>query len=388
MKSNRLAKRACVGIMAMALTGLLTACSDNTESNVTENTATDNAAADTTVADTSALKTENVAYVSNQDDGVSIIDLETMKTIGNIDVQAGGPRGIGITPDGRMLVTANRDDGNISVIDPATGKLIRHIEIGKNPEFVRVVGNMAYVSFEPSSEGGPPPKPGSEAAEEEEEELENAEPARIAIVDLTQGKKVREIVGGPETEGIEFSEDGKHLIITNEADNTITVHNIETGEVLKTINTAEHGIRPRGIKASPDGETFVSTMEYGNNFLVLDKDYNIVRAVPTGKTPYGIAFSPDGDQILVAASKDKLLQVFDAQTYEKIKDIPTEGARCWHFSYTPDNDHILLTCGRSHEVVVIDADKLEVTKRISGKELPWGIVTYPKSMGTLDAPAS
>jgi YVTN family beta-propeller protein len=387
MKSNHLTMRTWTAVMALMFAGLLTACSDNTESNVTESTANDNAAADTTVADTSTLKTENVAYISNQDDGVSIIDLETMETIGHIDVQAGGPRGIGITPDGKMLITANRDDGNISVIDPATGKLIRHIEIGKNPEFVRVVGNMAYVSFEPSAEGGPPPKPGTEAAEEEEEELENAEPARIAIVDLKQGKKVREIVGGPETEGIEFSEDGKHLIITNEADNTITVHDIETGEVLKTISTEAHGIRPRGIKASPDGEMYVSTMEYGNNFLVLDKDYNVVRTVATGKTPYGIAFSPDGSQILVAASKDKLLQVFDAKTFEKIKDIPTEGARCWHFSYTPDSKQILLTCGRSHEVVVIDADKLEVTKRISGKELPWGIVTYPKSMGSLDTPA-
>lgn len=387
MKSNPLAARARASIVAIALTGLLAACSDSTESNVTENSATENAVADTTAADTSTLKNENVAYVSNQDGGVSIIDLASMETVGHITVEAGGPRGIGVTPDGKMLVTANKDAGNISVIDTATGKLIQNIDIGKNPEFVRVVGNMAYVSFEPSSKGGPPPKPGSEAAEEaEEEQDENAEPARIAIVDLKEGKKLREIVGGPETEGIEFSADGKQLIITNEADNTITVHNIETGELVKTVDTKEYGIRPRGIKISPDGQTFVSTLEYGNNFLVLDKDYNVVRAVATGKTPYGISFSPDGDQILVAASKDKLMQVFDAKTYEKIKDIPVEGDRCWHFTYTPDTEHILLTCGRSHEVVVIDANKLEVTKRIADKELPWGIVTYPKSMGSLDAP--
>jgi YVTN family beta-propeller protein len=77
--------------------------------------------------------------------------------------------------------------------------------------------------------------------------------------------------------------------------------------------------------------------------------------------------------------------VFDASSYEKVKEVKT-GKRCWHFSFTPDNKDILLACGRSDEVVVIDADKLEVTKRIGDKQLPWGIVTYPKSMGSLDKP--
>ena len=386
MKSTRHAASTRAGLLALALAGLLTACSDNTENNATANNTPENAATETNAANTAELKHENVAYVSNQDGGVSIVDLDTMQIVGSIDTQAGGPRGIGITEDGKMLVTANKEEGNISILNPVTGELIRKVEIGKNPEFVRVTGKLAFVSFEPSSKGGPPPKPGTEEAEEEEHD-EDAEPARIAVVDLEQGKKLREIVGGPETEGIEFSSDGKELIITNEADNTITVHNIETGELIKTINTAEIGVRPRGIKVSPDGEIFVSTLEFGNNFVVLDKEYNVVRTVDTGKVPYGISFSPDGKQILVAASKDKLLQVFDAKTFEKIKDIPTGGDRCWHFSYTPDEKQILLTCGRSHEIVVIDADKLEVTKRIEDMELPWGIVTYPKSMGSLDEPA-
>jgi hypothetical protein len=33
---------------------------------------------------------------------------------------------------------------------------------------------------------------------------------------------------------------------------------------------------------------------------------------------------------------------------------------------------------------VIDTEKLEVTKQIEVKNLPWGLVTYPKTMGSLD----
>ncbi len=55
------------------------------------------------------------------------------------------------------------------------------------------------------------------------------------------------------------------------------------------------------------------------------------------------------------------------------------------FSFSPDDKDILLACGKSDEVLVIDAEKLEVTKHIPHKEIPWGVVAYPKAMGTLDS---
>jgi YVTN family beta-propeller protein len=324
-----------------------------------------------------------VAYVTNQDNGVTVIDLAALAVKGTLDVGGSGPRGIGITDDGKVLVTANRDQGNISLVDTASGKVIAQVPIGKNPEFVRVHGGKAYVSYEPASKGGPPPKPGEEAKAEKDDDDEAREPARVAIVDLAQHKVVQEITSGPETEGIEFSTDGKKLIVTNEADNTITVHDLADGKLLKTIPTHEYGDRPRGIKAAPDGKGYVATLEYGDKILVLDADFNPVRTVDTGKGPYGIAFGPDGKHIFVAAFKDKLFQVFDAATYEKVKDIPA-GERCWHFSFTPDGKQILLACGRSHELLVIDAEKLEVTKHIGELALPWGVVTYPRASGSLD----
>ena len=319
------------------------------------------------------------AYVTSQDAGVSVIDLATMEVVKQFDVKAVGPRGLAVTDDGKKLIVATRENESLSVIDTATGEVLQQIPVGKNPEFVRINGNFAYVSSEPSAKGGPPQKPG---AEEEDEDDEEKIPAKIAVVDLIAGKKVREITGGPETEGIEFSADGSKLVITNEADNTVTVHNIESGALLKTIHTHEYGDRPRGIKVSPDGNTYLATLEYGNKFMVLDKDFNFVRTVETGQTPYGIAFDHKGEHIFVAANKEKVLQVFNAKTYEKVKDIPT-GNRCWHFSFTPDDKQILLACGKSDAVFVIDAEKLEVTKQIEVKNMPWGVVTYPKAMGSI-----
>jgi len=175
------------------------------------------------------------------------------------------------------------------------------------------------------------------------------------------------------------------MIVTNEADHTITVHSMKNGKLLKTLPTSKFGDRPRGIKVSPDGKTYVATLEFGNKVLVMNERFEPITTFDTGKTPYGISFDSTGKRIFVAASREKMLQVFDAKSFEKIKDIPT-GDRCWHFTFTPDNQQILLACGKSDEILVIDANKLEVTKRITNKGMPWGVVTYPKAIGSLDQP--
>lgn len=382
MKLNNALRPTHMRVLTLALIAALSACSkdNNTADNATE---ASNPASE--VATPATDINQGFAYVTSQDAGVSVIDLATMTVVKQFDVKAEGPRGLGVTDDGKKLIVATRENESISVIDTATGEVLSQIPVGKNPEFVRVSGDFAYVSSEPSSKGGPPPAPGAKGKEEEDDDDDEEKiPAKIAVVDLVKGEKVREITGGPETEGIEFSADGKQLVITNEADNTVTVHNIDDGKLVKTISTHEHGDRPRGIKVSPDGSTYLATLEYGNKIMVLDKDYNLVRTVETGQTPYGISYNHAGDRIFVATNKDKLLQVFDAKTFEKIKDIPT-GNRCWHFTFTPDDKQILLACGKSDAVFVIDADKLEVTKQIEVKNMPWGLVTYPKAMGSLDA---
>lgn len=343
------------------------------------------------------VQAAGTAYVSNQDGGISLIDLAKMEVTGEFEVGGKVPRGLGVTDDGKILVVAVRETGDIALIDTASGKVTRRIKIGKNPEFVRVRGHMAFVSFEPTSRLGPPPKPGAEKKDDDkkdggkegghghdDDDDDDKEPAKVAVVDLAKGKVIRNIVGGPETEGIEFTADGKRLVVTNEADNTLTLHDIKSGKLIKRVDVEKYGARPRGIKLSPDGKTFVATLEFGNNFLVLDDKLTPVKTVATGQTPYGVAFDRSGDRLFVATARSKALEVFDAKTFTKIKDVNLDAERCWHFTFTPDDKHLLVACGRSDAVVVVDAEKLEVTSRIADKKLPWGIVTWPRAMGSLD----
>jgi DNA-binding beta-propeller fold protein YncE len=340
------------------------------------------------------------AYVSNQNGNISIIDLATMKVTGGISPYGKEPRGIGVTADGKLLVVANREGGRIAVIDRESRQLLRYVAIGANPEFVRTRGHLAFVSFEPESTGQAPmrpvgaseaPAPAAEGGASagkgggKDDDDDKKELAQVAVVDLDKGKVLRSIVSGHETEGIEFAADGKHILVTNEADDNVAVHDIATGKQVKEIDTKPYGKRPRGVKRSPDGKTYVVTLEFANAFIVLDDHYDVVKTVKTADSPYGVSFNRAGDRLFVAAAKSKVLQVFDTKTWALVKDVPI-GSRCWHFTFTPDDKNILLACGRSDEVVVVDAVKLEPVEHIADKELPWGIVTYPKSMGSLDRP--
>ena len=335
------------------------------------------------------------AYITSQEGGVTVIDLNTMEVVESIK-SGDYPRGIGITKKGKYLITANKAGADVSIINLKTKQIEKNIDVGINPEFVRIYDDQVFVSTEPSSKGKPPAK--GEMHEEEDDD-DDRTPAKIAIVDIASGKKIREITAGPETEGIEFSRDGSQIIVTNEADNTITVHDFVSGDLLKTIKAEDYGLRPRGIKVSPDGNFYVATLEHSDNFIVLDKEFNHVKTVDTkhdvsednlhkGKSPYGVSFSPSGDKLFVAASggykKRSSLEVYDGKTFEKIKRVETNGRRCWHFTFTPDNKEILLACGRSDEVLVIDSDTLNISKRIPVKGIPWGIITYPIALGSLD----
>lgn len=319
-------------------------------------------------------------YVTNQGGGVTLLDATTLAPGKSVELKDNDPRGLAVTPDGKHLLTANQKTGDVAVIDTANLKVVRRIPIGKNPEFMRILpgGGKAFVTYEPGSEGGPPKKAGKD-----DDDKGPKIPAEVAVIDLKTWKVIASIVAAPETEGIEFSRDNRQIAITNEGDDTVTVYDIATGKLLKTVDLHAQGSRPRGIKLAPDGSRYVVTLENSNGLAVLDADFNFVKLVATGKGPYGVAFDKTGKHIIVAASRDNLLQVFDGTSYDKLADVPV-GKRCWHFSYTPDESQLLVACGRSNDVHVIDANTFKPVRTIAGFDVPWGIVTYPKSNSSLD----
>lgn len=300
-------------------------------------------------------------YVSEQGRGVAVIDSATATLTARYDVGGKGPRGIALTQDGALLLTANKDSGDLSVLDRATGKLLRRVPIGPGAEMVRTRGSLAYVTYEPPGE-----KEGR---------------AHIAIVDPAAGRVVASIPSGHETEGVEFSADGKTLLVTNEGDDTVSLYALPGGAPIRQVKMPRPGMRPRGIKRLPAGAGYAVTLEFADQLAILGPELTVKRLVTTKEAPYGVGPTPDGKHLLVAAAKADAVQVFDTKTFALRGEVPV-GKRCWHFVTTADGRTLAVACGRSGDLRLFDAAGKPAGK-VGDLALPWGVVAWPAGQGSL-----
>src|SRR5580658_3066962 len=299
----------------------------------------------------------NVAYVSEEEGGISVIDLNTLKVIRRVHPDNVAPRGLAVTLDGKYVITSDKNTSDVAVFSTQRLRLVKRLRIGDNPEYIKI--NPA------GDENGPP-----------------AQIASFRIGDWSAGPVS---TAGQETEGIEFSRDGKLMLVANESQETIGVFDAATGSHLRDVDLKPYGIRPRGVKASPQGTGYAVTMETSGTLLTMDPNFNVIKSVPTAAKPYGLAFDRAGRRIFVSAALAGKLQVFSADSLQLLAEVPT-GKRCWQFTFTPDDSRILLACGRSNNLVVIDARSYKQAGTIEGFKLPWGIVAYPSSYGSLGLP--
>jgi YVTN family beta-propeller protein len=325
---------------------------------------------------------KNVAYVTEEDDGIAVINLNTLQVVKRIHPMNVAPRGLGLTFDGKYLFTADKNTADATVFDTRGLRLnlVKRIHVGDNPEFVKInpSGTAMFTSYEPGSTGGPPT-----AGEEEREE--QGPPSQIVAFSTKDWSRVREFTAGLSTEGLEFSADGTKLIVANEAQNTLGIYDVADGKLIEDVDLSKIGQRPRGVKRSPLGTGYAVTMEGSGTLVMLDPDFQVVRSIQTEAKPYGVAFDRSGKRIFVAAALAQKLQIFSAGTLQQLGEVPI-GKRCWHFTFTPDGSKLLLACGRSDNVYVIDAHTYKTIKIIGGFQTPWGILTYPRAYGSLGLP--
>jgi YVTN family beta-propeller protein len=327
----------------------------------------------------------SVAYVTEEDGGLSVIDLNRLAVVKHVHPNDVEPRGLGLTFDGRYLITANKDSADMTVFETrGLGlNLVRRIQVGDNPEFIKMfpTGRWLFTSFEPGSEGGPP----QETAAGEQQQEENEQPSQIVSFNVQDWSRGTVFTAGKETEGLEFSSDGTLLIVANEAQDNIGIFNTGTGQLVKSVDLATYGKRPRGVKRSPAGTSYAVTLEGSGTLLLLDPDFNVTKTAKTAAKPYGVAFDRSGKRILVAAAAARTLEVYSADSLQLLAQAPI-GQRCWHFTFTPDDSKLLLACGRSNNVYVIDANSYQPITVIGGFQTPWGILTYPRAFGSLGLP--
>jgi YVTN family beta-propeller protein len=165
---------------------------------------------------------------------------------------------------------------------------------------------------------------------------------------------------------------------------------------------------PHGVKVNHAGtRVYISCMHSDEILEVEVATLRLLRRVPTGEghmaatTPAGtthhrpvgsaphsgagecaptyISVSPDDQRLFVACNTGNTLQVWDAGTFRRLKEIPV-GKGAYNVEPSPDGKLVLVTNKKDQSVSVIDAAALTETARIpTSNRIVHGIAYSPDS---------
>lgn len=284
------------------------------------------------------------AWVSNEkDNSLSLIDMHTLQVTETLPVGQ-RPRGLLLSHDNTLLYICASDSDRVQVMDVATRKIIKELPSGKDPEQFALHPNdrWLYVS--------------------------NEDDALVTVIDTQTDKVLGQIDVGIEPEGMAVSPDGKWAVNTSETTNML--HWIDTSTQTLAESTPVDQ-RPRFVEFSQDGSRLWASAEIGGTVTILDVasrqvlktlNFQIKGVHPDKVQPVGIKLSADGKYAFVALGPANHVAVVDANTYE-VLDYLLVGRRVWQLAFTPDQSQLLATNGVSGDVSVIDAKTSRCSSR-------------------------
>lgn len=272
------------------------------------------------------------------------------------------------------LLALSKHDHTLSIIDPASLRIVAAIPVGDDPHEViaSTDGRTAYVS-----------NYGFGALH------------TLAVIDLVAQKQLPSIdlgaLRGPH--GLAFV-DGK-VWFTAEAAKAIGSYDPATQKIDWIMGTGQN--RTHMIYVFPGAQRILTTNVNSGTVTILDHtqgpagapaapppgrppmpgppggDWNET-VIPVGHGSEGFDVSPDGKEAWVANAGDGTISVIDLAAKRVVETIDADVPGANRLKFTPDGRRVLVTAGT---LVVLDAATRTVVKRLSGVRGTGGILVQP-----------
>ncbi len=206
---------------------------------------------------------------NNEDNNVSVIETVDYKVIQTVETGK-GPHGFRISADDKFAYVANMGEDTVSVIDIAAMKESKRIKVGATPVTTAITadGKILMVTLN----------------------TENV----LAIVDLTT-EQVDKIEVGIGPAQVYVQADDRYVFVANQgtAENpSTTVTKVDLAE-RKVAATIETGDGAHGLLTSPDTKRLYVTNMFEDTLSIIDNETNqVISTINTGKTPNGVTMTP------------------------------------------------------------------------------------------------
>ena len=307
--------------------------------------------------------TGTVVVVNQQSDTVTLIDLKTMTAYRHVAV-VGGPHEAAVSPDGRLVLVTNYNKPGVgqqktlSLIALPSGDTVKTIDLGvyRAPHDVRWVdAARVVVTVE-----------GSQA---------------LLLVNVTNGAVERVFKTGlAVSHMLALSTDRTRLYCSNMRDGSISAFDFATGAKLKDVPT---GKECEGVGVTPDGRWVWAGNRAEDTISIVDtRSLEVVKRIPSPGFPYRVQFTPDGTRALVPHANASSLVVADVATQTILKSIPLAMTKVEKPSTAgvfphPDNRHAFVTVRNDNSMLVLDLTTGTTLARVEVQNSPDGVTYSP-----------
>jgi YVTN family beta-propeller protein len=306
----------------------------------------------------------------------------------------------------------NRQSNDVSVIDPATFKVVSRFRVGINPQHVVPSWDLKTLwvanNAEGRTDGSMTPvdpvtgKPGKTIPVDDPYNVYFTPDGKSAIIVAealkrldfrdAQTMQMQSSIAVPQCPGInhaDFSIDGKWAIFTCEYSGTLAKIDFVNRKILGYLKLSKGGM-PQDIRISPDGSVFfVADMHADGVFVVDGEKFTEIGFIPTGVGAHGLYPSRDGSKLYVAnrgshkvfgPPKGKgSVAVIDFATRRVVATWPIPGGGSPDMGNVSADGKTLWLSGRFDDVVyAIDTASGEVKAKIKVGKEPHGLTVWPQ----------
>jgi DNA-binding beta-propeller fold protein YncE len=251
------------------------------------------------------------------------------------------------------LVTADLE-ARIVVVDPVTGRVVRHIATGVGPRSVETVGGRLGVVAHTSA----------------------------AILSIVDARRVRTYVKGfAQPRYTAAHPNGRLAYVTDSKLGDVAVVDVERGRVL---DRAELGGPARHVSISGDARTlWVSLGSNAERVAVVDisspASPRLVARVAPPFLAHDVGFAPDGRHVWVTSGAQHAMAIYDLRTRERLASFRAD-APPQHVTFARGVAFVTSGDDGTLRVHALDGRQLRVTKVPVGSynvQQAWGRVLTP-----------
>jgi YVTN family beta-propeller protein len=296
------------------------------------------------------------------------------------------------------IYVPNTLSDTVSIIDPATYKVISTLHVGHQPQHVVPswdlktlwvnddLGNNLIPIDPATSKAGPP------VAVHDPYNLYFTPDGKYAIVMASADRQLvfrdahtmRTVKSVPANcDGVnhaDFSPDGRYFIVSCEFSGDLLKVDTARMQVIAHQKLPMHGAMPQDVKISPDGSTWYIADMMANGLWVLNGDtFGRPRLLHTGAGAHGLYVSRDSRRLYISNRGEGSISVLDFATGKLVAK--------WHIPHggSPDmggvstDGKVLWLSGRYNaEVYAISTTDGHLIARIPVGKGPHGLAVYPQ----------